>query len=116
MPPAKLRPADEMLAELREELARGKVYEGALIEPGMHVYGVCDYETGAIVIDPVPHTVEILLHESLHRRYPSWSERRVDREAQRLLGALTRRQMAWWYRTYQAMKKRRRALRVTDEE
>lgn len=110
----KLRPVDEMLAELREELARGKVYEGAILEEGMHVYGLCDYGTGAIIIDPAPHVVEVLLHEALHRRYISWSERRVDREAKRLLAAMTRREMDAWYRMFQRMKKRRKPTRMSD--
>src|SRR5690349_14161189 len=87
MPP-KPRPVADMLAELDEELSRGKVYEAKLRARGLIVYGLCNYETGAITVDPVPYTVEVLIHELAHRRWPSWSERRVEREAHRLVSNL----------------------------
>jgi hypothetical protein len=72
--PPKPRPVADVLAELAEELSRGKVYEGALLSKGQITYGMCDYNTGAVHVDPVPYVVETLCHELLHRRYPSWSE------------------------------------------
>jgi hypothetical protein len=113
--PAKPRPVADVLAELAEELSRGKVYEGALLSKGQITYGMCDYNTGAVHVDPVPYVVETLLHELLHRRWPSWSERRVDREAFRLVSGMSRQQMQTWYRRYQRAKKHRRPL-DTDEE
>lgn len=105
--PAKLRPVADMLTELAEELARGKVYEATLQARTQIVYGLCDYETGAVIVDPVPHVVEVVLHELLHRRYPSWSERRVDREGRRLVSGMTRPQLVSWYRRYQRAKRKR---------
>jgi hypothetical protein len=114
MPP-KPRPVADVLAELIEELSRGKVYEGALLSKGQITYGMCDYNTGAVHVDPVPYVIEVLLHELLHRRYPSWSERRVDREAFRLVSGMTRQQLQTWYRRYGRAKKHRRPI-DTDEE
>jgi hypothetical protein len=105
-----------MLAELREEFDRGRVYEGTLLAKDAFVYGLCDHASGAVIVDPVPFTVEVLLHELLHRRYPSWSERRVEHEAVRLTSSLTRRQMMHWYRRFQAVKARHRAVNTDDEE
>lgn len=114
--PAKPRPVADMLAELEEELSRGKVYEAELKARGQIVYGLCDYETGAITVDPVPYTVEVLLHELVHRRWPSWSERRVEREAHRLVCSLTRRQLLAWHRRWLAVRKKRRPIDTDADE
>jgi hypothetical protein len=113
--PAKARPVEEMLAELEEEAQRGKVYEATLTAKAAIVYGLCDYGTGAVIVDPVPHLVEIFAHELLHRRYPSWSERRVDREAQRLVSHMTRPQLQAWYRRFQRMKRKRRPIDIDED-
>lgn len=116
MPVKPPRPVADVLAELTEELSRGKVYEGALLSKDVIVHGICDYGTGAVHVDPIPHVVEVLLHELLHRRYPSWSEKRVDREGLRLVSRMTRQQLQTWYRRYQRMKKHRRPLNTDDED
>jgi hypothetical protein len=116
MPVKPPRPVADVLEELAEELARGKVYEGALLSKGFITYGICDYGTGAVHVDPIPFVVETLAHELLHRRYPSWSERRVDREAHRLVSGMTRQQLQTWYRRFQKVKKHRRPLQTDDED
>jgi hypothetical protein len=116
MPAKAPRPIADVLAELAEELARGKVYEGALLSKRLIVHGLSDYETGAVHVDPVPHVTEVLLHELLHRRWPSWSERRVDREAARLVSGMTRQQLQVWYRRYQKAKRHRRPIDTDDED
>ena len=105
-----------MLAELSEELSRGKVYEAELRARGEIVYGLCDYGNGSITVDPVPYPVEVLLHELLHRRYPSWAEKRVNDEAIRLVSNMTRRQLLAWHRRYQAIKRKRRPVNADDDE
>jgi hypothetical protein len=64
----------------------------------------------------VPYVVETLCHELLHRRYPSWSERRVDREAFRLVSGMTRQQLQAWYRRYNRVKRHRRPIDTDDED
>ncbi len=89
------------LAELAAEFRRGKIVEAVLIEPQYHVHGLCDFESGAVLINPQPHTVAVLLHELIHRRYPRWGEARVERETQRLVARMSDAEVMTWYRNYQ---------------
>ena len=97
----------ERLAELREELAKGRVVEAKLRDPNFHLDGLCDYGSEIIYIDPRPSIVLTLLHELLHRRWPSWGERRVDRESKRLFAAFTHAELSLWYRAYLKAKRAR---------
>lgn len=114
--PAKLRHAAELLAEIEETLQTITVYESQLVSDAQHLHGLCDYGTHAVHIDPRPSVVEYLLHEALHARYPSWSERRVDREAVRLLSSMSTRTLNAWYRRYQRIKRTRARPVQVDED
>jgi len=95
-----------LLDELADELAKGRIYEAALIDPTHHLEGLCD--NGAITVDPQVSIVSTLLHELIHRRYPLWSEAKVRREEKRALGHLSQHDLRVWYRRYRrAVKKRR---------
>ena len=101
------------LADLAVEFRKGKIVEALLVEPGYHVHGLCDFDSGAVVVNPQPHTVAVLLHELLHRRFPRWGEKRVERETARLVGQMTDADVATWYRDYrQAARKFKRPIRV----
>ena len=113
---AKLRPALELLEELREEMERGRVYEATLKDDHQHLYGMCDHGTQAIVIDPAMSIVDTLLHELLHRRYPSWAETRVEKETSRLLSALRTQDVQTWYRRYKKMVRKRRPVDMAADD
>ena len=101
------------LEELADEFRKGKIVEALLIEPGYHIHGLCDYDTGHVLVNPQPHTVAVLLHELIHRRHPRWGEARVERETSRLIGRMSDAEVALWYRAYQkAAKKFTRPVRV----
>lgn len=98
----------DLLGEVAAELGKGRIYEATLIDPTHHLEGLCDHSTQAVVINPQVSVVDSLIHELLHRRYPRWSERRVQQETQRLMGQLSSHDVAVWYRRYRrAVKKRR---------
>ena len=97
-------PAPALLKELRHECAKGHIVEAKLVDPSQHLHGLSDGTR--VYVDPRPSIVETLLHELLHRRYPKWSERRVDRQARALLSSLTTRQLNGRYRRYQESVKR----------
>jgi hypothetical protein len=93
-----------LLKELRHELRKGGIHEAPLKAKGWHLDGLCDHGKGAVYIDPAPNVVETVLHEVLHRRYPRWGEKRVDRTARKLLRSMNSRQVRWWYRQFQQIK------------
>ena len=97
-------PNAALLRTLRAELKKGGIHEAPLRAKGWHVDGLCDHDKGAVYIDPAPQVTETILHEVLHRRFPRWGEKRVDRTAKRLLRSMTSRQARWWYRQFQQLK------------
>ena len=97
-------PYDALLKTLREEFRKGGIHEAQLKAHGYHLDGLCDFDKGAVYVDPAPSVVETLLHEVLHRRYPRWGEARVDRTANRLLRSMNSRQVQWWYRQFKRHK------------
>lgn len=98
----------ERLIEVAAELAKGRIYEATLIDPTHHLEGLCDHDTQAVVINPKVSVVDSLIHELLHRRWPRWSETRVQQETQRLMGELSSHDLQVWYQRYRrAVKKRR---------
>lgn len=100
--------AAERLGEVAEELSKGRIYEATLIDPTHHLEGLCDHDAQAVVINPKVSVVDSLIHELLHRRYPTWTEARVRRETRRAMGQLSSHDVEVWYRRYRrAVKKRR---------
>lgn len=104
------------LKELREEFGRGGVRLADLVNPHAHIDGFCDFGSKRVYVNPKPSTVETLLHELLHRKYPRWSERRVDREAKELLARMSTRQVNAWYRMlHDAAVAHKTPKRIDDE-
>jgi len=96
------------LDELLEELARGHVYECSLRDPVWRLDGLQDGDK--VYIDGRPGLIHTLIHELLHRRKRDWSERRVTKEADRLILTMSDAQLAVWWRRYQKIKKRTRPV------
>ena len=103
------------LAELADELGKGAITEADLRDPTHHLDGFCDYSSRRVYVNPRPAVVETLIHELLHRRFPRWSERRVDREAKLVIGHMTPAEVDGWYRQYQAIKRTRKRPKAVDE-
>ena len=101
------------LDDLRDELDRGRVWECSLRDPHWRLDGLQDGEN--IYIDPRPAILETLCHELLHRMKPRWSERRVTREARRLLSQMGETEIATWWRRYQRIKRKGRPVETADE-
>jgi hypothetical protein len=106
-----------IIGELTHELDRGLIYEATLItDDGAHLLGMCNQENQHITIDPKVAIVSTLLHELIHRRYPTWSERRVRREEKRALQQLSPKDIQTWYRRYKRMVRKRRPVDAIEYE
>ena len=105
----------DLIAELTEEFANGRIYEATLItDDGAHLLGICDHNNGAITIDPKVSIISTLLHELIHRRHPSWDEARVRRAETRALRLLSQRDIQTWYRRYRRAVRKRRPVDAID--
>lgn len=115
--PAKRRPALEMLDELSETMLVVHVVEARLQGDTRdeQLHGLCDYGRHTVYIDPVPSIVSTLIHELVHARWPSWSERRVERESTRVFIAMDAAAIDRWFRAYEkARRKAKRPVAVND--
>lgn len=101
------------LGDLLEELERGRIYECSLRDPNWRLDGLQDGEN--IYIDIRPSVIHTLVHELLHRRKRAWSERRVTREADRLISTMGDADLALWWRRYQRIRKRTRPVELASE-
>ena len=100
-----------LLDLLAEEFKRGGITEAHIIAEGAHVHGLCEGEK--IVVNPAPAIVDTLLHELLHRRFPKWGEKRVERTATRLVYYMDSKTVRHWHRKYQrAAKKAKRPVQA----
>ncbi len=95
------------LADLEKELAKGRIYEAQIVGSPDHVEGLCNWERGDITVNPSASVVDTLIHELIHRRFPSYSEDRVLRETSRVMARLSHADVAVWYRKYKRLVKRK---------
>jgi len=100
------------LDDMLEELARGNIFECSLRDPKFRLDGLQDGER--VYIDPRPAIIETLIHELIHRRKRAWSERRVTREARRLLSTMHDQDLARWWARYNRTKKKSRPVEIDE--
>lgn len=99
-----------LLDELSAELERGRIWECSLRSTDWQLHGLQDREY--IYVDPRPVVIEVLIHELIHRRYPSLSERRVLAESKRLVAHMDESTKAAWWRKYNRVKRKGRPVDV----
>jgi hypothetical protein len=104
-----------ILSELAHEMDRGLIYEATLVtDDGSQLEGLCNPDNQHITIDPKVSIVAVLFHELIHRRYPSWSERRVRSEEKKALLMLSKSDVQTWYRRYKRAVRKRRPVAAGD--
>ena len=104
-----------LIEELTHEMDRGFIYEATLItDDGAHLEGLCNHDNQHITINPKVSIVAALLHELIHHRYPSWSERRVRAEEKRAMRLLSSQDIDTWHRRYQRAVRKRRPVDAID--
>lgn len=102
------------LAELEQELLKGRVYECSIRSDRLQVDGLQSGEN--CYVDPRPATLETLLHELAHRRYPNWSERTVEITARNLVVTMDEPTKARWWRMYRRIKRKGPPLDVHEDD
>ncbi len=105
---------NRLMAELRDELSRGRVYQAEIQSDGELVEGLYEPGSGNVYVDPSPNVVDTLLHELLHRRYPRWGEKRVSLTAHQLVSAMSATERRNWYRAYRKVAKKMTAPVMVD--
>lgn len=98
------------LDDVWDELLRGRVYECSLRSSEFQMDGLQSGES--VYIDPRPAILETLIHELLHRRFPRWGERKVEREARWLVVQMDEATKRRWWRAYQKTKQKARPVDV----
>ena len=96
------------LEDVWEELLRGRIYECSLRNSVFQVDGLQAGEN--VYVDPRPAILETLIHELLHRRFRTWSEKRVTHEANHLARSMDEATKQRWWRAYQRTKKKSRPV------
>lgn len=61
-----------LLLRVCAELGAGRITEAYIHDPNYYTEGLTEGQR--ITINPVHATVDVVLHECLHRLYPHWSE------------------------------------------
>ena len=107
----------DLITELAEELAKGRIYEATLItDDGWHLHGMFDPNNGSVTIDPKVPIVTTLIHELLHRKHPDWSEAQVRRAELRAMRLLSPQDIQTWYRRYKRAVRKRRPVDAIEYE
>lgn len=110
---------DPLLVRVCTELGRGHITEARIVDAN---YLQCDGFTAGgpgirhITINPIHETVDTLIHELLHRLYPSWTERYVRNRTGRLRRTLTDAEIQAIYDEYSIQVKRRKTPRVVTDD
>lgn len=88
--------------------ARGRITEGWKPDPddprNLWLHGIC--EPGRIHINPVPSTLDTVIHEVLHLLKPHWTERGVRRKTTALMRRMSDAEITTLWGIYQDRLKR----------
>ena len=105
-----------LLLAVADEFRKGRITEMHLDEGDDKAVweGVCE-RNGHIYIDPLPATLDVAVHECLHRRFPRWGEARVSKTAERLVFGMSPADRRKMFALYSRVVKRRKGVRKVDE-
>ncbi len=103
------------MTEIRDELEKGRITESDLRDPHFHLDGYFDGGSQRVYVNPRPSVVETICHELIHRRWPKWTETRVDQEAKRLVARMTPAEVATFYARYQVLARKRKTPKQLED-
>jgi len=104
---------DPLLVRVCVELGRGHIREDWIEDKREFVDGYI--EGGTITVNPVPATVDTVIHEILHRLFPEWKEPYVRNRTTYLLRRMSDAEIRAFYTEYQqAVTRQRKRVRGTS--
>ena len=86
------------------ELGAADITEAFIEDDDAFVEGLCT-EGGKITVNPVHATVDTIIHELLHRIYPTRSERSIRRSCSILRRDLSDEEVQLFYEIYQSRRR-----------
>lgn len=100
-----------LLLRVCAELGSGRITEAYILDPGHYTEGLTEGQE--ITINPAHATVDVVVHECLHRLFPKWSEAYVRKQTKRLRGLMDDEETLAFFGEYQRRaKKRKRAVKA----
>lgn len=104
------------LADLWADMGQWRVVDASLHNPRRPLKGMCDYQTGTIVVDLSHDGVDTLIHELVHLRHPRYGEKRVLKETARLMKQMDDAERAKWWARFKRHAKKTRPVKLDDED
>lgn len=89
-----------LLITLMGRLGEIAVNEDYLAKQAGQVVHGYTYADGSITVNPVPSTVDTVIHELLHSQFPKYSEQTVRRLTSRLMHEMTDAELQAFYAAY----------------
>lgn len=103
-----------LLGRVWAEIGAGKLTEAFIKDGPSFTDGFYDGH-GHIIVNPAHQTVDTLIHECLHRAYPSWSEAYVRRTTTYLRRRMSDEEVQAMYAEFhKRAKKRKRPVQIAD--
>ena len=69
-------------------------------ERGRDIYGTWTENTNSLIVNPVPHIVDTLIHELLHKLHPDYSEQTIRSLTGKLMKHMTDNELQAIYDMY----------------
>lgn len=113
-PPGPAR--DVIFIELCATLGTGGLHEAYITsaDPHERIDGLCVGRK--VIVSPVFHVVETVIHECLHRIRPKWTERSVRRKTTQLMRQLSEAELERLYEVWLGVKKASKRVTVSADD
>lgn len=109
-------PRDPLLIELIAAIGAGGLEFGSIHDETEYVHGVTlKNPRGVIRIDPSADVVATVLHETIHRMRPRWSERAVRSRTSKILKLLSPSEVDRLYMVIMSTAKQRKVILTTGK-
>ena len=105
---------DPLMLEIAAAIGAGRMALRLLRDDGAFCHGLT-MDGGEIAVNPLPDTINTVVHEAIHRLRPAWSERTVLARTTKLIRQLTDEELETLYVLFMSCAKVKRPMRVTSK-